>query len=562
MTPRPLADIIQRIIDTEEKYAVEDQTIRGATFKTFKNAPHDLRAVLDLCLTYEDAEFLVYQDERYTFKEVHNITNRIADVLITIYGIGPGDPVALVMRNTPEYPMLMMALASVGALTVCLNSWWTEKELKYGFLDCGASLAFVDEERSEKIRSFASDLGIKLVQVRDANTNKTQVFWDQLAGESENLAAKVTIDKDDDFVVLYTSGSTGYPKGVVLTHRNIASTIHSWFFGLHVQDILGVRPAPMIDETGKLYQGGILVATPFFHVSGTLPFFLALSIGGKLIILHKWDPVQAAKLVEKEKISRVGGVPTMAAELIDAATETGANIQSLRFLDTGGAQRPEQHPAKVVKAVPHILTGTSYGLTESGGLGITMRGTAYLDNPLAAGRPTPPLLEIKIVDEQYEQVPVGQVGELLLKSPANMRCYLNRPEDTAQTLRDGWLSTGDLAKIDEEGIVYIVDRKKNIIIRGGENISCAEVQTVLHYHPDVLEVCVFPIADDRLGETVGAAVFISNSTKTSGDELRSFLRQYLAEYKIPTKIWLRNQPLPRGASEKIDQLTIRAEYTS
>ena len=561
MIPRPLAEVIQRVIDTEEKYAIEDQTIRGVTLKTFKNAPHDLREVLDLCLTHNDAEFLIYQDERYTFKEVYNITKRIADILITTYKIRPGDPVALVMRNTPEYPMLMMAIASIGALTVCLNSWWTEKELKYGFLDCGASLAFVDAQRNEKIIPFSSDLGIKLVEVRDAETNKNQAFWGQLSGESENLAAKVSIGKDNDFVVLYTSGSTGYPKGVVLTHRNIASTIHSWFFGLRVQDLLGVKPAPMIDETGKPYQGGVLVATPFFHVSGTLPFFLALSLGGKLIVLHKWDPILAAKLVEKEKISRMGGVPTMAAELIDAATETGANIQSLRFLDTGGAQCPEQHPAKVVEAVPHILTGTTYGLTESGGLGITMRGAAYLDNPLAAGRPTPPLLEIKVVDEKHEEVPVGQIGELLLKSPANMRCYLNRPEDTAQTLRDGWLSTGDLAKIDEEGIVYIVDRKKNIIIRGGENISCAEVQTIFHCHPDVVEVCVFPVADDRLGETVGAAVFISDSAKTSEDELRSFLRQNLADYKIPAKIWLRNTPLPRGASEKIDQLKIKAEYS-
>jgi acyl-CoA synthetase (AMP-forming)/AMP-acid ligase II len=373
----------------------------------------------------------------------------------------------------------------------------------------------------------------------------------------------VDIDPDDDFAVMYTSGSADHPKGVVMTHRGAISAIQSWIFGVRVADLMGWAPAPTIDADGKPYQPCTIVTTPFFHVSAShAGFLLALWIGMKVVLLYKWDPRRAVELVEQEKVSRFGCVPTMSAELIEAAAAMGRTMGSLRTIDSGGAKRPSAQLKEIAERVPHALPGTGFGMTETNGIGIGMRGAMYLDNPDAAGRLQPPLLEMKIVDDDDVEVLVGEVGELVLKGVNNMRCYLNQPEETAKALRDGWLYTGDLAKVDEHGMVTIVDRKKDMIIRGGENISCSEVQAALHHHPDVAEAAVFSIPDERLGEAVGCCVYLRSGAESSEHDLQEFLRSHIALHKIPKKIWFRDTPLPRGATEKADRLAIRAEYVS
>ena len=554
---------VDHVLATDAFFQVEQREIRGVDYTTFITGPKTVGDLLEKCLMHGDTDFLVYERERYTFKEFHQRTHRLAAALINFYNVRSGDRVALLMRNTPEYAMLIMALASIGAVPVFLNSWWTTEELKYGFNDSGAKLTFVDEPRAKRMEPFASAAGIQCVSIRSTAMEKIGSFWDLLDQESATQRAQIEIDPDSDFAIMYTSGSSGRSKGVVLTHRSATHAIQSWLFSAKVAEILGNAPAPTIDEKGQPYQICTMMTTPFFHISATYAsFLLAVWTGAKLVMLYKWDPKRAVELIAQEKVSRFACVPTMSAELLTTAHEMGHAMQTLRSIDSGGAKRPPAQLLAMAKQVPQALPGNGYGMTETGGIGINMRGSLYLDNPSGTGLLQPPLMEMRIVDDECQLLPSGEVGELLLKSPCNMRCYLNKPDATAEALRHGWLYTGDLARLDEDGMISIVDRKKDMIIRGGENISCYDVQAALHLHPDVLETAVFAIPDDRLGETVGSCVFLREGAEISAEALKAFLRAHIAAFKIPEKIWFHDARLPRNAAEKIDRLALRNEYVN
>jgi len=554
-------DAIEFVATNEEMFALQECDIRGVTFKTFKNGPKSLRDILEFCLKHGDADFLVYEEERYRFSDFYRQTLSLANTLTDVYGVKQGDRVALLMRNSPEYPMLFMALASIGAVTVLLNSWWTTQELEYGFTDSDAKLAFVDAERAKKIEPFVANLGIKHVVVRGPAAKKDPAFSKLMNSNSGSGLPDVQINPDDDLAVMYTSGSAGYPKGVVLTHRGATSAIQTWLFGIRVAEIVGSAPAPAITAGGRTFQGCAIVTTPFFHVSAThAGLLLALWGGTKLVILNKWDPRHAVEIVERESVTRFSGVPTMSVELIEAAKAMGCTLDSIRMIDAGGSKRPPAQVDMLVKMMPHALPGTGFGMTETSGLGVSIRGQDYINQPDATGRLQAPLQEMRIVDDDDQDLPVGEVGELLLKSSANMRCYLNKPEETAAALRDGWLYTGDLARIDANGIITLVDRKKDMVIRGGENISCTEVQAALYQHSGVAEAAVFSIPDDRLGEAVGSCVYLLSGVDISEEDLKQFLGSHIAAFKVPKKIWFRDTPLPRGATEKIDRLALQAEY--
>lgn len=551
-------DSVEAIATSEPLFELEQREIRGVEFMTFRNGPKTLRDVLAFCKDHQDADFIVYENERYSHTDFYRITSLVAQRLIQHYGVKQGDRVALVMRNCPEYPILFMALASIGALAVCLNSWWTSEELEYGFTDSAAKLVFTDAIQAVKLSSFADRLGLQSVTVRSENAERDPEFWEPIDAVSDFQIPTVDVQPDDDFAIMYTSGSSGFPKGVVMTHRGAISTIQSWLFGLKVSARLGWSPAPMIDKKGKPFQPCSLVTVPFFHVSGTHPgILMSIWLGMKMVICHKWDPKKAVELVEREQVTRFAGVPTMSMELINAATSMGVTLNSIRNLDAGGAGRPADQVEILAEAVPHALIGTGWGMTETNGMGIGLRGEEFIANPGVAGRLQAPLPQIKIVDEYDQEVPTGEVGELVFKCVSNMRCYLNQPQATADVLRDGWLYTGDMASIDDNDLVTIVDRKKEIIIRGGENISCAEVHAALHAHPRVLEAAVFSIPDERLGEAVGACVYLDEGETVTEDELVQAMTPLIARYKLPSKIWFHNGRLPRVGTEKIDKLALR-----
>ncbi|MEL7471503.1 MAG: class I adenylate-forming enzyme family protein [Pseudomonadota bacterium] len=560
MTRMTLADAADHLLRTEHRFAVHEECIRGVSYRTFRNAPASLREMMWISAqAHGDRDVLIYEDERLTYSAFCERANRLAHALAGL-GVRKGDRVAVAMRNYPEILLLMMAIPSIGAIFVPVNAWWTAEELRYGFEDSGAKIAFADGPRYDRIATFADNLGVRLIGVRDAEDRVPETFSALLATTDDTRWPEVAIAPDDDFAVMYSSGSTGHPKGVVQTHRSAISAVYSWVFAGEVARLAAdpdspVPGADVIDGISKA-----LVVTPLFHVTASHAIWLqCLALGTSVVLMHKWDAEAAIDIINREQVTRLFGVPTQCADLTLAQQRRGTAMPSLAILGAGGAKRPPVQVAQQADAFPNAAIATGWGMTETNALGLTMSGPDYVSRPGAAGRCIPPLQDMCIADEEGREVAVGEIGELLVKSPANMRCYLNRPDDTAEVLKDGWLHTGDLARVDDEGYYYVVDRKKSIIIRGGENISVLEVEAAIHRHPDVHEAGVFSVPDMRLGETVGAGVQLKRGTEMTTEDLRSFLAEHIAQFKVPSHIWFRADPLPRGATDKIDRRALRGE---
>ncbi len=549
-------EAISHLLESDPRFSVTQAVLNGVDHKVYANLDEHMPQFLQrVCEAYAEQDFIIYEQERWTYGLFYQRAQQLATAMQAQFGIGAGDRVAIALRNYPEFPLLLMATTLSGAVCVPMNAWWTAEELAFGLRDCGAKLVFADGPRAQKIQGYATANNLALVGVRDAQTPECPLTLEQmLANPYSNSIDFISPKADDDFLILYSSGSTGKPKGVVLTHRGTLSAVRSWLMGRVMNPLINgaSNPPPKTPSA--------LVATPLFHVTALHPnFLMGMEIGAKISLLYKWDVNTAIELIQREHVTRFIGVPTQSAELMDAVKKRGLELDSLEQVGAGGAKRPAAQVALLAEVFPKAQITAGWGMTETNALGINIAGEDYLQAPESTGRPMPAVQEMKIVDDEGRELPLGEVGELIVKSPANMRCYLNQPEATADVLRDGWLYTGDLARVDEDGLYYIVDRKKNIIIRGGENISCLEVEGALHAHPAVVEACVFAIADERLGEVVGAAVHISTAIPVSDGELSDYLAQHIAPFKVPEKFWFFHQPLPRGATDKTDRRAIQAQ---
>ncbi len=375
------------------------------------------------------------------------------------------------------------------------------------------------------------------------------------------------IDPDDDVTILYTSGSTGYPKGVVSTHRAILSTLMSWrLYGLS-QLLAFVESADekAADQlkSAATYQPASLMTIPLFHTTGCHSIFLSSILQGrKIVLMYRWDAEEALELIERERITSFLGVPTMTWELLQSPNVDRFDLSSLRDLSGGGAAQPPDHVGAINEKFPDKQAGLGYGLTETNALGAVHIGASYLLKPGSTGRPVPPVLEMKIVDDDGKEVPAGSRGEILIKGPCNFRAYWNKPEATAEVLTDdGWFFTGDVGTFDEDGFLYIVDRAKDIVIRGGENISCLEVEAAIYKHPDVLEASVFGVPDDRFGEALAAVVAVKNGRNPDAESVQQFLSDHIARFKVPAHFWFQDEKLPRIASGKINKRQLRETAT-
>ena len=568
----------QRLIDELTKpgspYEVATAVIQGVEQKVFKNAPANLREWYGLGLDKEsfisqaisrwfgerDWPFMVYQDERYTFSETYHLAARLAWRMKEHYGIERGERVAIAMRNYPEFCLAFMAATALGALAVPLNAWWEGPELQYALTDSGPKLIFADQQRTDRILPYLGDLEMPLVIARpEEDTPDGAVTFESLMANShETEFPPVEVYIDDDAYILYTSGSTGRPKGVVTTHRAIINTLMCWEFG--GLGMMYLNPE-RIREIKPKYKSAGLLTVPLFHATGLVSQFLGcFRSKRKLVMMYKWDPEEALRLIEKERITQFNGVPSMSWEIANSPNFGDYDTSSLGVLGGGGAARPPEHVKQLEKRVGRHIAQAGYGLTETTALGTGNGGDNYAAKPDSVGRPTPPLVQAKIVDVYGNDLEPGEIGEICFKSVANLRCYWNDPEATEDAfLEDGWFKTGDIGVMDEDGFLYIKDRAKDMIIRGGENIACREVEDAIYEHPGVFEAAVFSLPEERLGEQVAAVIMPRKGESLSEAELRDFLSNRLARYKIPTQIWIQDEPLPRGATAKIFKRKLREE---
>lgn len=551
MTPE---EAVAHVTATNPLFEVIDQNIRGTQFKVFKNIPPHVRALLQASRAMQGdgaAEYLIHGERRFTYDDFCNEVKAMAAALEDM-GLGKDDRIAVAMRNCHELLVLICAISSIGAIVVFLNGWWTTDELEYALEDSGATDVFADEKRMQRLRPLRDKFGLTLMGVRNANVPKGFHYRELVAENQGADWSETEIDADDDFAVMYSSGTTGHPKGVVQTQRGVMNAVFTWLLQFVMMPLVE-PPAPDAPEPARPVT---MAVTPLFHVTATHPvFFLSIAAGAKLVLMEYWDAELAVHLIRDEEVTRFMGVPTQSADLIAAAARLGETLPSLTILGSGGAKRPPAQVSELIEAFPQASAATGWGMTETNALGLGAMGPEYHDQPGVAGRLHPPLQELKLLDDDGQEVPLGAVGEITVKSPANMRCYLNKPQATEEVLQDGWLKTGDMAKMDETGLVTIVDRKKNIIIRGGENIACLDVEGALHKHPAVAEACAFAMPDERLGEVVGAAITLRQPIEEQ--ELRDFLHDHVAYFKIPERIWFQNDPLPRGATDKIDRRVIQ-----
>lgn len=559
MPDSTIADIHRELTGPSSPLELETCLIRGVPTRCWKRLPQTVPAVLAHCASFAERDYLVYEDERLTYAQTFERIRALATFLQHECGLQKGERVALAMRNYPEWIISFWASLSLGAIVVPLNAWWRGHELAYGLSDSGSRVLLCDQERAI---SLADEL--PRTPIEHALVARAQTHWplpapyrsleQALASCAGRSPQAVEIDPEDDATIFYTSGTTGQPKGALGTHRNLCANIGSTMFARARAQARGTR-ASLPPET----QASGLLSVPLFHVTGCHSALVAASFNGnKIVLIHKWNPERALELIEREKLTQFGGVPSMVWQVLESPDFNRRDTSSVVAISYGGAPAAPELVKRIKEAFPRCTASNGYGLTETSALAISNIGVDYERKPDSVGVPVA-ACEVKIVGDNGAELPTNSVGELWIKGPNVVKGYWRKPEATAHAFSDGYLHTGDIARIDAEGFVYILDRAKDIVIRGGENVYCVEVEDVLYSHPAVMDAAVIGIPHRVLGEEVGAIVQVAPGAQVSSDELKTFTAERLAQFKVPVHIELRSEPLPRNANGKILKRDLKRE---
>jgi long-chain acyl-CoA synthetase len=536
-------------------------TVLGVPMTIFANAAPSLRAVFDSTRAFAERECLVYDDERWTYAELHRRTRALAHYLVD-RGIGKGDRVAIGMRNYPEWVLAFWACQSIGAVAVTLNAWWTGDELNYAFEDSGACAAMLDGERVERIAPYLPALPVEVVLgVRDAAGSSHAQWLDDALTPYLGRATMpdVDIQPDDYSTIMYTSGTTGRPKGALATHRNhVTNLTNSLLGGAIAARLAGVTTPPATPPP----QPVSLQTFPFFHIGGLSGLYVSTATGAKVALMYKWNPELALEIVQRERVSSIAGVPTVVRQLLEAAKAKNLELSSLAGIASGGAPVPPDLIDTIgVQFAKRVAPGNGYGLTETTSAIISNGGADYFARPDSVGRPAP-VADARVVDDRGVDVADGEIGEIWIRGPHVVQGYWNKPEATAEAFTNGWFHTGDLGYRDPSGFFYVVDRKKDVVIRGGENVYCAEVEAVLFEHPAVQDVAIIGLPHRMLGEEVAAVIEPRAGHSIDPDDIQAFVATRLARFKAPTQVLIHDGPLPRTATGKVLKRELKQKYTA
>ncbi|MBU67952.1 MAG: fatty acid--CoA ligase [Cupriavidus sp.] len=562
-----IAEAHARLTAPGAPFETETRVVRGIPTTVWKNAPPTLRDLFLIAAAWGDKTFVVYEDERVSYRAFALAATALAHQLVKD-GVRRGDRVAVAMRNLPEWPVAFYAGLLTGAIVTPLNAWWTGPELEYGLTDSGSRVAIVDYERLDRILEHLPNCpALERIYVSrapaDARFDDPRIVplagvigesdaWPSLP--SQSLPA-VPLDPDDDATIFYTSGTTGRPKGAVGTHRN-ASTVAVCAQFSPMRNLLR-RGEPIPEPDPNAPQKGMLLAVPFFHVTGCMSVLNgALASGSKIVLMYRWDTLRAMELIERERCTAAGGVPTIAWQIIEHPQRAEFDLSSLENINYGGAPASPELVRRIQEAFAHAAPGIGWGMTETSATFTSHSAEEYVFRPDSSG-PALPIGEMKIDDGFGNALPPGEIGELMVRGANVLHGYWNKPEATAKTFVDGWLHTGDIARLDEEGFLYIVDRMKDMLIRGGENIYCIEVESALYAHPAVMDAAVVGIAHRTLGEEPGAVVSLKPGAHATEAELQAFVRERLAAFKVPVRIIVRDEMLPRNPNGKILKSNLR-----
>ncbi|MHB8246303.1 MAG: class I adenylate-forming enzyme family protein [Acidimicrobiales bacterium] len=578
--PLTLPEATEQLIAPGQMFEVSEEIVDGVPAKVWKNCPPSLRSILELSRSYGDKTFLVYEDERLTFEEHFVEAAAFGHALSEQYGVGVGDRVAIAMRNFPEWVIAFWGAAAVGAVIVPLNAWWTGPELAYGLEDSGSKVVVLDRERLERLSEHLEVLsngGLRhLVIARPgegAGGIQPQPLDSALAARAEEMAEVLSrfrrpgtetslpvaeVTPDDNATIFYTSGTTGKPKGALGTQRNICTNLMSLGF-VNARSQLTSSDEHRGNMASGDLQNAYLLSVPLFHATGCHSILVAnTAIGGKLVMMRRWDTERALELIEREQITVFGGVPTMAWQVIESPDFAKRDTSSVRSVAYGGAPAPPELLRKIREHFPSGSASNGYGLTETSSVTSMNTGEDYFRKPDSVGPPVP-VVDVRIVGPDGQDVPTGEIGELWIKGPNVVRGYWNKPEDTAASFTDGWLHSGDVARLDDEGFIYVVDRAKDMVIRGGENVYSAEVEAAIFEHPAIADAAVIGVPHEVLGEEVGAIVVLKPGTELTADELRTHVAQRIAGFKVPSQVWFFVGELPRNPAGKVLKRELRTQ---
>lgn len=506
------------------------------------------------CTQHGEKEFLVSGDERLSFAAVHAAARRVAGALVEGFGVTRGDHVGIAARNAPSWIVLYMGVLMAGGVASLLNGWWQGPELAHAIEDTDTKLVLADAPRAKRLDGVSH--GAEVV-VLDVSLPLEQALAPLFArgGGAETALPEVT--GDDIATILFTSGSTGQSKGAISTHRAVVQGTFNY-----IGQTLMALHLLLQDGEAPPAQPCTLLNVPLFHVTAEVPVMLqSFAIGRKLVIMPKWDAEEAMRLIEREKVSYFVGVPLMSFEILNHPNRPKYDLSSCKDFAAGGAPRPVDHVKRINDEMGGGKPLIGYGLTETNGIGCGNIRDNYLAKPNSTGRASAPLVDLAILDDAGKPVPQGSRGEVCIRSICNFSGYYGNPDATrAAFTDDGYFRTGDIGYLDEDGYLFIVDRKKDIIIRGGENISCQAVEAAIYEHPAVAESAVFALPDARFGEIPGAVVYPHPGQSVTPEALVEFLAPRLAAFEIPARIWIVADPLPKLGTEKVDKVSIRNKY--